>query len=216
MRLTTSGLFIAAVILFSILAPAQVTVDATGPVHEGWRNIKPGRGGGTGRKLPVLLAIEVEGTPFNAKNGRTLINFILTNSGKQQLAIPVASNPDDLKSAESFRQLSLFVVDKGDKRQAAAVQVGTDPRNQYVFLYGAQTVPSTLMALAPGESIRVRAEVALPRGSEGNHSTVFVARAMMSDKKIRTVDGERFMESEVVGTAASSDYTPQALFKSAE
>ena len=223
MKLRPASLFIlGAFVLFASCALGQLTVDATGP-HRApdFCTSGGGTGGGVGRKLPAQLAIEVEGTPFNAGNGRTVIDFVLTNTGKQELTIPLSPTGRDVESTNSFRGLTLYITfgGKGDPwgRDRQVLQAGTEPRNQFVSLYGSDAVPSTLGKLSSGESIRVRAELALPHISATDPASVsFVAHAMMDDVTIRTVGDKRVMDSREVGIATSPEYTPQALFKSAE
>lgn len=212
MRLLMSCLVCVTMVLLSCSARAQVTIDATGPTHGAWNNIKAGRSGGTGRKLPLQVTIAVNGTPFNASHGRTVLDFTLTNSGKQNIRIPVSPNADELNSVKSFRQLWLYVT--SDTKYEKVLNGGGDPHSPFINLYGSDAVPSTLTTLAPGDSIRVRAEVALPQVSGADSgSTAFVAHAMMYDKTIKNIAGKPFMDSLEIGMATSPQYRLQTLLK---
>jgi hypothetical protein len=215
----TSSLLLSAVILFGGPALGQITVDATGPHKAGDFRTTGGSGGGVGRKLAIQLAIEIEGTPFNADNGRTVVYFLLTNTGKQELKIPLSPNGGDVESTNSFRELVLYMtLGKKDHpwgKDRQSLQAGTELHNRFVSLYGSDAMPGTLGTLAPGELIRVRAEVAVPYVSGTDQASVsFVAHAMMDDRTIRTVGNKRLMDSREIGIATSPEYTPQSLFKS--
>src|SRR3954470_17397343 len=91
----------------------QVSVDATGPIrgrtHEGTR----GTGGGVGRKVPLNVAMEAKVSSPDAA-GKTLVEFVLTNSGAKDITIPVSPNPGDLeptdpRSAYTVMMLALRV-----------------------------------------------------------------------------------------------------------
>lgn len=220
MSVRTAGLLklSAAVFLLSAAVLGQITVDATRPRGK-LRDTVGGSGGGVGRKLPFQVAVEIQGAPFNGKDGKTVLEFILTNSGKAEVMIPVSPNPGDMGSADSFRELALYMTfgKKDDPwgKDRQLLQAGADPHNPFVFLYGSDAVPGTLSALAPGESVHVRAEIAIPHVSVtdlGNRS--FVAHAMMHDETMRTAEGKLLMDSREIGSATSPEYTLEALFKS--
>jgi hypothetical protein len=206
------GLFfsVAMAVLLSISAPAQLTIDATGP-HKEPRKTSGGRGGGIGRKLPLSVAVEVTVAPVS-ENGKTIVEFFLTNSGKEGLRIPIS--PDDLEPAGSqadysFKLLSLYVT--SDARRERILPGGA-------HLYGNDD-SATLITLAPGEAIRVRAKVALPpaSGADKRSTAVFVAHAMLADVTITTVNGKSLMDvTEDLGSAKSPEYTLEALYKSAK
>ena len=205
-------LCVATVALSSLSARAQLTVDATNPTHGGWENVTAGRGGGVGRKLPVQLAIEVQGTPFNAANGRTTLDFVFTNSGKGDLTVPISPHPEDIHSTGSYTTLAFYVT--SDKRGEKMLQGGPDRHNPYIILFGSRSFPATLATLTPGNSNRVRTELAIPQTSAANPTaTVFVAHAMMDDVTVTTVNGQPVSNSKEIGIAASSEYLWHDLLK---
>ena len=203
------------VILFGLSAPAQLTVDATGPHKSADFGTTGGSGGGVGRKLPLHVGIKVVGAPFNASDGKTVVEFTLTNFGRKDITIPVSPDPEDLETADSFRELALFIT--SDKRFEVRLQTGTHPGECFIKLYGSHTLSWTLATLAPGASVRVRAEVALPHISGiAATNTLFVAHAVMNENNIKNVDGKRVMVSREVGASMSREYTPQALLGASE
>jgi hypothetical protein len=177
--------------------------------------VKAGHSGSAGRKLPLQVAVEVHPSSSKAENGRTLVDFILTNSGKKNLAIPVSTNPDDLGQADSFLNLWLYIT--SDKRHETVLQAGTDRLNPFVNLYGSHAVQGTVVTLLPGESIRVRAEVSLPpvSNTDQENALVLVAHVVLDRKTITSANGQPIMDSHEVGSATSSEYTREALLKSA-
>ena len=79
-------------------------------------------------------------------------------------------------------------------------------------LYGSAEFPGTLTTLAPGDSLRVLARVALPEaGVEGHAGGAFIASASLNHVAFRTVNGEILLESQNVGSATSSEYTATSL-----
>ncbi len=200
-----SFLCIAAVVLVSLSAPAQLTIDATGPDKE-LREAPGGRIGSIGRKLPLKVAVEVPAGP-SSDNGKTVVEFILTNSGKEGLNIPVSPDPGDVEPADaetkySFKLLNLYITSEGKRR--ATLPGGAR-------LYG-NDESATLVALAPGDSIRVCAKVALSPATAVDQSStvVFVAHAMLVDETVTAVDGKPFMDGFEVGSAKSPEYALEA------
>src|SRR6266446_3707349 len=87
-------------VLFSVGASCQMTVDAIHPTHERTRQPTMGGGGGSGRKLPLRVSVEFRG-PSHDGNGKAIMEFILTNSGKTEFTIPVSPNPGDLEPPDA-------------------------------------------------------------------------------------------------------------------
>jgi hypothetical protein len=213
-RFVRARLFIlsASVILLVIAALGQLTVDATGPIRERRRKAGMGRGGSIGRKLPLQVAIKTTGAPPD-ENGKTLVEFILTNAGKNDLALPISPHPGDLepsdpKATYTGRLLALFVT--SDKRQTNILSGDT-------HLYGSDAVPGTLITLTPGEFIQVLVRVALPRISASEPSAsepsalVFVGHAMLDNETIKTFNGQAISDTQEIGSASSPKYTPEHL-----
>ncbi|MCI0423535.1 MAG: hypothetical protein L0312_30675 [Acidobacteria bacterium] len=195
-------LCIATVALFSASVQAQLTIDATGPQKEP-RKTSSGGCASIGRKLPLKLAVEIHGGPTGDK-GETVVEFLLTNSGKEGLRIPVSPDPSDVEPADSnatytLRRLALYIV-----RQEKILP-------EIAFLYGSDE-SATLTTLAPGDSIRVRAKVALPRatGSRETDRATLIAHASLKDETIMTVNGKPSRDCFEVGYAKSDEYTLEA------
>ena len=187
--------------LFWVQALCQ-TVDARGPIHETKRRVAAGHSGSIGRRLAVALSVEVGATaaiprePFDAE-------FVLENSGKDNLVVPVSPNPGDFEPKDpsisySVKHLSLFLT--FGKRQA--------PILWGAQLYGSPQMPGTLVVIAPGKSLRVLARIAAPAAppeSEANIIVPFVAHAILNDETIQEVNGKTLMESVEIGSATSAN-----------
>jgi hypothetical protein len=198
-----SLLHIPAVFLFSLYALAQLTIDATGG-HREPRSGKRIYGGILGRRLPVQVAVEVHGVP-SGEEGKTVVEFVLTNSSKEGLRIPISPDPDQVEGPEaaySYKLLRLYIT--SDPKREKALPGGAR-------LYGNEE-SATMVTLAPGDSVRVRAEVALGSvsGTGEKRTVALVAHAMLVDQKMTTVDGERVVKSLVTGAAKSPEYTLEA------
>jgi hypothetical protein len=212
MKLTSTSLFIftVSIAFFSFSFSGQVTVDATGPIHQRLRNAGAGSGSGIFRKLQLQIAIEVPRASPN-DNRPTEVDFILTNSGKDELTIPISPNPGDFEPADpkvsyTVKLLNLYITT--DMRQGI-LPGGAD-------LYGNRAFPGTLVTLAPGKSVRVLTRVALPLVlvADQTSTAVFVAHAVLNDETIRTVDGQTLVDGQEIGSATSPPYTLKSLFKS--
>ena len=195
----------ASIIFFTLSAAAQLTVDATGPVRQRQKEPTGGSGGGVGRSLTLRVAIEARGSPD--ENGRTLVNFVLTNSGKIDLTLPISPHPADFEPADTERRntvkvLSLCVT--SDKQQAH-ILVG-QPN-----LYGSNSVPGTLVTLAPGESMQVLSKVAFPPTDAQHGSLVFVGHATLGNETVKEVNGQILSETQEIGSASSSEYSAPTL-----
>jgi hypothetical protein len=199
-------------LLASRLLVGQLTVDATGPHRSPDFGTTGGSGGGIGRKLPLRLSIELQGTPFNGTNGKSVIEFVLTNIGKENILVPVSPDGADVEWSDSFRKLSIYIT--SDKKHEVMLKAGGNPRSPFVSLYGVDVAHGTVTVLSSGNSIRVRAEVALPQAPvEKAAVQVFVAHGMMDDFKVKEENGKRLMNSSEVGNAASTEYTWDSLLK---
>lgn len=190
------------------IACSQLTIDATSPSHENDRQVRSGHFGSIGRILPIRTVITTHNGQVDAKS--TVIEFTLTNSGKESLNIPISPNFKDLVptqpgAAYSVKHLRLYIT--SDKKQESMLDGGAD-------LYGNQEAPSTLCDLGPGKSIRVLARVGLSATEAMKEtSDIFVAHTVLNRETIKPVHGEAVMDTEEIGSAISSEYTPASLFQ---
>jgi hypothetical protein len=217
MKLTSIGLFIfgASVTFFSMAASSQLTVDATGPIRQRLRPEGVMRAGSIGRKLPLQVSIEVHGTS-RKDNGITEVDFILTNSGKDNLVIPISPHPGDLEPANpkityTVKNLSLFVASHKHERFESSLAGGA-------HLYGNEALLGTLFTLAPGRSVRVLTRVAVPpiSATDQDGTVAFVAHVMLDEETISMVDGQPFTDSHEIGSAQSLEYPPQIFLKTSQ
>jgi len=209
MRLLTVG---ASVIVLAVIAAGQLTVDATGPTRQRKREATHGQGGGVGRKLPLTVAIETRGSSPDEK-GRSLVEFILTNSSKNGLTLPISPHPGDLEPPDpraSYTLLTLGLRVSLSKKPGVIFPGGAE-------LYGSAELPQTLVSLAPGGSIRVLTRVALPEGpSAPPDSAEIVASASLDNETMSTINGQMLLDSQEIGFARSPEYTVESLSKSPE
>jgi hypothetical protein len=92
-------------------ARAQLTIDATVPIRERHRQPASGSGGSSGYKLPIVLTAKTIGAAPD-DDGRTVLEFTLTNEGKKDLEIPISPHPRDFEPEDpsvgySVKNLSL-------------------------------------------------------------------------------------------------------------
>jgi len=201
-------LMLSASVIFLITSTlGQLTVDATGPIRESQREEASGSsGGGIGRKLSIQVAVETTGAPAD-ENGKTVVEFTLTNSGKTDLNVPISPHPGDFEPADpkasyKVEMLSLFIT--SDKK-------ATDILSGSAHLYGSDAVPGTLLSLATGESIRVLLRVAFAKSSTSVGEVVFVGHATLNNEAIKMVNGQTVLQFQEIGSAASPEYTPEAI-----
>ncbi len=142
---------IIAICLFATtIAQTNSAVDATLETRDLTRKIIGGTSGGTGQSLPVdLQTVIVNG---GKKAGDKLfVDFIITNSGRQSIVLPVSPNARDIEpegsSPSTFKRLSLFLtVEHG--REPLMLKGGAS-------LYGTSALEGTLRTLRPSESLIV-------------------------------------------------------------
>jgi hypothetical protein len=211
-------MFVAAVLLLSIPAWAQLTVDATG-THKAPKKTSVIRCGGIGRKLPIQVAIEVPGSPGTEK-GKNVVLFVLTNSGKESLSIPVSPDPESVEPDSqnySLERLRLYLgYCAAPSKWPCALAENQVTLSGGANLYGNQQT-ATVVLLAPGESVRVRGEVALPTmpTQDQNHKTVYVASATLVVETVSTTHDQTLREcTEDLGSAYSPEYGLQELLNS--
>ena len=210
MKVQHRSFTLVASVVFSVLpALGQLTVDATSPIREMRRTASVGSGGGFGRKVPLQVTMKTTGAPPD-EDGKTVVEFSLTNSGKTDLIIPISPHPGDLESADpnasySLRALGLSVT--ADKKQAQVL------RGQ-AYLYGSDTVPGTLISVDPGESIRVLARVALPSTPQTEtEAPVFVGHASLNSLTFKIMNGKTVSAMQEIGSSTSPEYTAEALLQ---
>jgi hypothetical protein len=167
------------------------------------------------------VAVEVHGGP-SSEDGKRVVEFILTNSGKEGLRIPISPDPGDVEPAEgnySLRVLALYMTSCDSPSEwPCAIATRQKMLPGGAWLYGNEE-SATLVTLAPGDSIRVRAHVKLPaaRGRDRKKTDIFVARANLVVQAVTTVDGKSYRDdNEDLGSANSPEYTLEALLNSSK
>lgn len=199
-------------------AAAQITIDATGPYKEP-RESSGGQHGSMGRRLALQVAVEVHGGP-SGDDGKTVVEFVLTNSGKEGLSIPVSPDPGEVEPAEGNYRLKVLVLYmrscSSPSEWPCAIARQRELLPGGAWLYGNEE-SATLVTLAPGDSIRVRTKVKLPPvlGTGHKKTEVFVAHARLVGQTVTTVDGKTLRDTtEDLGSANSPEYTLEALLNS--
>jgi hypothetical protein len=210
MRILRLSLVCASLILLTLTSLGQLTVDATGPIRQRNREAASGHGGSSGRKLPLQVAIQTTGFPPD-ENGKTLVQFILTNSGKIDLILPISPHPGDLEPPDPkapYTLLTLCLRISFSKKPGVILQGGAD-------LYGSTSFPETLVSLAPGDSIRALTRIALPEARDAGPDAAisFIASASLNDETIRIVNGEILSDIRNLGFASSQEYTSDSLLR---
>jgi hypothetical protein len=204
MRTRPSILAFILVLVSAVTAMGQLTVDATGPIRNRTREATRSSGGGVGRRLSLQVAIR---TPISATdaNGRTLVEFTLTNSGTKAITLPVSPHPGDLEPSDptaAYSVLTLGLRVSLSQKPGVILPGGAD-------LYGSASDPPTLVNLAPGNSMRVIARVALPNSVSGP----IIATASLDSDTLKRVNGELLLDSREVGFATSNEYTLDSLLR---
>ena len=182
-------------------------VDARGPIRERKREAAYGRGGGVGRKLSIQLSIRRAGLP-SGQDGKTVIEFVLRNSGKSNIMLPVSPNPGDFEPPDANTTYSLL-------RLSLAVSSSKEPGTIFpggAELYGANAVPDSLLSIAPGDVVHVLTTVAVPEpeGAETN-AAPFVASASLDNETVTASDGKIVSDSVEVGFVRSNEYTAKSI-----
>lgn len=196
------------VVLTTVAAAGQLTVDATGPIRDRSRPPAGGSAGSIGRKLQLRVALERSDAPQD-ESGRSLVEFVLTNSGSDLLTLPTSPNPGDLEPEDpnvtyTLSHMSLYVT--SDRAEGSVLLPGTN-------LYGNRGMPGTLVTLSPGETMKVLARVSL--GPSPHLATpdarVFVAHATLANETVKTINKRTLSVTQEVGSSTSPDYSPQLL-----
>lgn len=209
-RKSSSLAYVLAVALIATPAAAQLVIDATGPHKDALRKNLRGTGGGVGRKLPLQVAVVIQ-SRVPREDGSLVLEFIVTNSGNEGLRIPISPDPTQVEpsppaASYSFRSLGFSLRIDGATSESER-QVG-----RAVFLYG-NDQSGTTITLAPGETIRVLAEVALPADPGPNEKgPTLTAWASIDEVTITAANRESTYDSREVGYATSPRYTLQSLY----
>ena len=206
MKIATVMLW-ASIVFLLAGASGQLVVDATGPVRQMARQPTEGSGGGIGRKLPVALTVETQGGAPDSE-GRTEVDFVITNSGKADLSLPISPHPADFEPTDPNVTYTLKVLNlsmglgngRGPNRKETLLRGGAR-------LYGESSSPASLAVLTPGESIRVRATVVLPSDRIPPGSSLsLVAHAGLGDETVKSASGHTASSARESGSADSQDY----------
>ena len=201
------------VVLPAISALGQLIVDVTGPVRERQRNPTFGSGGSSGRRLPLHVTFEVQDS--QDPQGRAYVDFTLTNTSGNNLALPISPHPGDFepkdaKATYTVQHLTLYLTSEtGPKAQKRSIIL---PGGAH--LYGQSEFPETLTILKPGESVKFLTCVAVPHHSVASDlkPIALVAYAWLYQETIRPMGDQLKSEEEEIGSASSTE-RPSALFK---
>jgi hypothetical protein len=199
----------ASIVVLAVAVLGQLTVDVTGPIRQRKREAMRGHGGGVGRKLPLKVTIVTTGAPPD-HNGKTPVEFVLTNSGKNDLTLPISPHPGDLEPSDPEATYTVMTL---------GLRISLSEKPGIIFpggaeLYGSAEFPESLVSLAPGDSIRVLTLVALPEaGGEAPNAEGIDASASLSNQTIRTLNGQLVSDSQEIGFARSQEYTIDSLLR---
>jgi hypothetical protein len=186
-------------LMVSITAAAQTVIDATVRTGEQQRSIKSGRAGSIGRKLPIQVTLEFPDTNSSAQ-GLITVAFVLTNTGGDDLLIPISLHEHDFESKSkdvpyTVQHLHLLVTG-----QEGVLAGGAN-------LYGNDAHPETILKLAPGKWLRVFARVrVLDEPVTQKKGTTLIAHVILDIETLKTVHGETTLDSQEIGSARSAEY----------
>jgi hypothetical protein len=192
--------------LFPVPSAAQLAIDDTVPIRQRQREPLAGGGGGVGLRIPLELAVKGH-TPQTDTGNKTEVEFILTNSGKTAIVIPVSPHPGDLEPENSeapysFTCLTLRIVSK-----TGPVEILPGGAE----LYGSTAAAGTLKTLGPGDSIQVLALVTLPGVSQQTDADEYIAMAMLTNQVVASKNGQPVETSREIGNASSPQFTLSIL-----
>jgi hypothetical protein len=131
------------------------------------------------------------------ENGKTLVEFILTDVDKEALMLPTSLHPGDLEPPDPKSEYSVMQLDLGISQSKKPVVIfpgGAD-------LYGSTSVPGTLIRLAPGESIHVLTKIALPTSNDKRgEEQRFVATGSLNTETVKNLNGRIVSYSQISGS----------------
>lgn len=191
-------------VIVAATALGQLTIDATGPIRGRTREATGGRGGGVGRKLALQVTME---TTVSAPDtdGKTLVEFILTNSGDKNLTIPTSPHSADFEPKDpkvTYTVISLGLRVSRSRKPGIIFPGGAD-------LYGSADVPASLVSLAPYDSVRILSRVTLP----GPGPDKVVATATLDKETLQAANRGFLLDSRELGFAVSQEYTLDSLLQ---
>ena len=182
---------------------AQLSVDATVPIRG--RRVEPTgvHGGGVGKRLPIQVTLEFQGRSEEDK-GKSLVDFVLTNTGSTDIKVPLSPSPGDLepKTAQPNYTVTSLAVRITVYVDGKRISVGG------ADLYGTGRVPKSLASLAPGQSLRVHTAIGLPSLEKGS---ALVGYAGLSSEIVSTDDGRTSFDIQEIGYALSTAYPGSSL-----
>jgi hypothetical protein len=197
--------FNATIILFSVSALSQMTVDATHPSHERTRQPTTGSGGGVGRKLPLQVIVEFR-WPSPDGNGKAILEFALTNVGRTELTIPVSPNSGDFEPADDRGSYAV---------KSLALFINSDPGQKMRVLSGVMAVmPLQVPCFRLLQVNRFISSPILPTNmrSDEKNTMLFEGYAGLSEETIKTVNGKTSLDSREIGYSNSQEYNAHTLF----
>jgi hypothetical protein len=185
----------------------QSTIDATVSVRQRQHNVDVYRGGGVGKKIPLMVAVVSTGDAPDV-NGKSKIKFVITNLSKENIVIPISPHPRDVEPVDpkvdyTVRCLSLKIHPAKEANDLPGGAV----------LYGSADVSGTLRTLSPGETIQILTLVALP--SPSLMDSGFVASAGLRNETIKTVDHQKVSDLQEIGSAYSRPFKLQTILRTA-
>ena len=188
-------------------ASAQLTIDATGPVHGMTRKPQAGRGGSTGRRLPLRVTIAPL-WPSASGERKFVIQFTVTNESEGDLVLPTSPNPGDFEPKDptatyTVSRLSLYLTPSRND--------ASSPMLPGAELYGNKVMAGTLLTLAPKQSMRVLATV--DTSSIQKKDGTLIARISLVTETVKSIDGKPFSDTDEIGSASSQEYPVESLFK---
>jgi len=178
------------------------------PAQSGNGNVRPSsaRGVALVRKLPLLVTISIASLAPDV-SGKSLVEFVLTNSGSSDIVLPTSPHPGDFEPSDPKLPYTVMRLGLGIslvKKPGVIFPGGAE-------LFGNRAVLGSLTTLAAGASIRVLARVELPGAR--NSAESFDAIASLDNETMKTTDGKLVSDSQNVGFATSRPYTLDALFR---
>jgi hypothetical protein len=200
--MTKSLHLVGALLLLLATATGQTVIDATGPVRQLRREPTSATVGAIGRKVPIRVSIALAG-PLG--DGMATAEFTLLNEGREEIMIPVWPHPRDIEPPEPAGSYSYTVpglrLNATRGGRDTVLPGGTE-------LFGSLDFGGTLIALHPGQSIRVLVRVALPQDKDG---MTFTAYAGLDNTTVRTVRGQTSAQSQEIGYSMSRVYSAAEL-----